>query len=115
MTKNLMGDENGIICGFSGFTSTLDDAVECEKCDGELEIGFVWDRCLKCGHLQNRDFETYRPKCDRCRCYLTDDNRVNDLCKACDEYLEQSQAKQNDAVNHPSITRATRAGSNVSK
>ena len=38
-------------------------------------------------------FQTYRPKCDRCGCYLTDDNRVNDLCKACDEYLEQSQAK----------------------
>ena len=47
-------------------------------------------------------FETYRPKCDRCGCYLTDDNRVNDLCKACDDYFEQSQAKQNDAVNHPS-------------
>jgi hypothetical protein len=69
------------------------DAVVCEKCGGELEIGFVWDRCLKCGHLQNRDFETYRPKCDRCGCYLTNDNRVNDLCKACDDYLEQSQAK----------------------
>lgn len=47
-------------------------------------------------------FEAYRPKCGRCLCYLTDDDRVNDLCKACDEYLEQSQAKQNDAVNHPS-------------
>ena len=40
-----------------------------------------------------KEFETYRPKCDRCRCYLTDDNRVNDLCKARDDYLEQSQAK----------------------
>ena len=34
------------------------DAVECEKCGGgELEIGLVWDRCLKCGHLQNPYFE----------------------------------------------------------
>ena len=37
--------------------------------------------------------ETYRPKCDRCGCYLTDDDRVNGLCKACDDYLERSQAK----------------------
>ena len=33
------------------------DAVECEKCGGELEIGLVWDRCLKCGHLQDPHFE----------------------------------------------------------
>ena len=30
-----------------------ENGSECEKCGGELEIGFVWDRCLKCGHLQN--------------------------------------------------------------
>lgn len=33
------------------------DAVVCEKCGGELEIGLVWDGCRKCGHLQNPHFE----------------------------------------------------------
>ena len=33
------------------------DAVECEKCGGELEIGFVWGKCLKCGHLQYPRFK----------------------------------------------------------
>ena len=49
-----MIDENGIICGF---TPTLDDAAKCEKCGGELEVGLVWDRCIKCGHLQDPHFE----------------------------------------------------------
>ena len=31
MTVNVMIDENGIICGFGGLTSTLDDAVNHPK------------------------------------------------------------------------------------
>ena len=53
MTGNVMIDENGIICGFSGLTSTLDDAVnhpshytsdesgiEC------IEVSENWSFCL---------------------------------------------------------------------
>ena len=53
MTANVMIDENGIICGFGGFTSTLDDAVNHPKhytsdesgieC---IEVSENWSFCL---------------------------------------------------------------------
>ena len=53
MTANVMIDENGNECG-----NTLErDADKCERCGGgEFEIGFVWDKCIKCGNLKNPHF-----------------------------------------------------------
>ena len=53
MTANVMIDENGNECG-----NTLErDADKCERCGGgEFEVGFAWDKCIKCGNLKNPHF-----------------------------------------------------------
>ena len=76
MTGNVMIDENGIICGFSGFTSTLDDAVnhpshytshpsnvECIQVTEHLNfcignaIKYLWRAGLKDGNSDIQDLK----------------------------------------------------------
>ena len=74
------------------------DAVECEKCGGELEIGLVWDRCLKCGHLQDPHFENelavYRHQNRKHGHYYKDVSKL----KAVDVYMVCKLFGVNDAA-----------------
>ena len=69
------------------------DAVVCEKCGGELETSLVWDKCLKCGHLQNPHFEnelaTYRHQNRKHGHYFKDSKLdfIKDTLERCLELL----------------------------
>ena len=74
------------------------DAVKCDKCGGEVEIGFVWDRCLKCGHLQNpnseNDMGIYRHKNRKHGHYFKDVSKL----QAVDVYMVCKLFGVNDAA-----------------